>query len=322
MLGKGYMGFFGIVSYNWMWIYDHPQIKDLTQEQKLCIPYIFLKNILSTFNITCIKFVFWLFLLLLVPLILFLHIFGMLVWMLIWGDRFVISSLPPSSCPLPTLTLLSHFLSTSASVTLAPPPIHPQLSLLIPAFKFFFIAFTQNFGLLIENKDLWCCLGTAMLWEFWQHCKCSHRTSRWTGVAYGHEVMVCLYHVPRSSASHKAEEPGGSIATFIYSHFMGQRAVLEPMASHSKPLSNPSFCGEVWLPYLAGIKLCAFGTKFQKANSFSPIYVFISGQFLVNEDLHLTFEPRHTFLVFYFIYHGDKFGCQLSVYKLNSSLLP
>lgn len=55
-------------------------------------------------------------------------------------------------------------------------------------------------------------------------------------------------HFPGSSASHKVEEPGGSSATFVYSHFMGQRAVPGPMALHGKPFSNPSSCGEVWLP--------------------------------------------------------------------------
>ena len=61
-------------------------------------------------------------------------------------------------------------------------------------------------------------------------------------------MMVCLHHFPRSSASHEAEEPGGGSETFIYSHFVGQRAIPEPMASHSKPLSNPS-SRKVWLPF-------------------------------------------------------------------------
>ena len=102
-------------------------------------------------------------------------------------------------------------------------------------------------------------------------------------------------HFPGSSASHKVEEPGGSSATFVSSHFVGQRAVPGPMASHGEPLSNPSSCGEVWL-YLAGMKLLATTAGFW--NQIPECQWFIWGQLLLHEALHLVFEPRHAFFWF------------------------
>lgn len=96
------------------------------------------------------------------------------------------------------------------------------------------------------------------------------------------------------------------LAASIYSHFMGQGAVHEPMASLSKPLSILSSCadsgsfawqeGDSWTPLLAS------GTQPQNISSCGPRYVFILGQFLVHAHVSLVFEPGHVFLVFYFIF--------------------
>lgn len=95
------------------------------------------------------------------------------------------------------------------------------------------------------------------------------------------------------------------LAAFIYFHFMGQRAVHEPMASLSKPLSDPSLCEDsgpvAWQEWDSWTPLLASGTRSQNTSGFRPTYVFISGRFLVHAHVPLVFEPGHIFSVFYSI---------------------